>query len=117
MASNRKVQRLLNEFMDLISEYENVETNIERRSLNSPTENAPAVELMDSSPTVTNQMISVPAVTDQMKSVHALTGLVDSSQVAVNLENSAPLAKEKIDSDQPPPVNNQVGLSPQDAGS
>ncbi|KAL6202500.1 hypothetical protein ACLB2K_026208 [Fragaria x ananassa] len=117
MASNRKVQRLLNEFMDLISEYENVETNIERRSLNSPTENAPAVEFMDSSPTVTNQMISVPAVTDQMKSVHALTGLVDSSQVAVNLEKIAPLAKEKIDSDQPPPVNNQVGLSPQDAGS
>lgn len=30
MASNRKVQRLLNEFMDLLSEYESSETNIDR---------------------------------------------------------------------------------------
>lgn len=32
MASNRKVQRLLNEFMDLLSEYENVENNVEPKA-------------------------------------------------------------------------------------
>ncbi|PRQ32233.1 putative transcription factor WD40-like family [Rosa chinensis] len=116
MASNRKVQRLLNEFMDLISEYESVETNIEKKSHASPTEKAPAAELMDSSPTVTNQLNLVPAPTDQMKSVHASTDIVG-SQVAVNQENSAPLAKDKFDSDHPPPVIDQVGLSSQDAGS
>ncbi|MED6164297.1 hypothetical protein PIB30_088332 [Stylosanthes scabra] len=31
MASNRKVQRLLNEFMDLLSEYEIADTNQEQR--------------------------------------------------------------------------------------
>lgn len=30
MASNRKVQRLLNEFMDLLSEYESTETNVDQ---------------------------------------------------------------------------------------
>jgi protein HIRA/HIR1 len=30
MATNRKVQRLLNEFMDLLSEYEAAETNVEQ---------------------------------------------------------------------------------------
>lgn len=117
MASNRKVQRLLNEFMDLISEYESVETNIEKKSHASPTEKAPAAELMDSSPTVTNQLNLVPAPTDQMKSVHASTDIVGSSQVAVNQENSAPLAKDKFDSDHPPPVIDQISLTSQDAGS
>lgn len=32
MASNRKVQRLLNEFMDLLSEYENAENNVEPKA-------------------------------------------------------------------------------------
>ncbi|PKI53666.1 protein HIRA isoform X2 [Punica granatum] len=36
MASNRKVQRLLNEFMDLLSEYENTETVPEEKNENHP---------------------------------------------------------------------------------
>ncbi|CAB4319932.1 unnamed protein product [Prunus armeniaca] len=44
MASNRKVQRLLNEFMDLISEYESAETNLEKRSQTSPTARPPAAD-------------------------------------------------------------------------
>ncbi|KAJ0972683.1 hypothetical protein J5N97_020642 [Dioscorea zingiberensis] len=37
MASNRKVQRLLNEFMDLLSEYETVEMNIDQPDPSPPT--------------------------------------------------------------------------------
>ncbi|KAI3883688.1 hypothetical protein MKW92_038814, partial [Papaver armeniacum] len=33
MASNRKVQRLVNEFMDLLSEYGSIETNVDRVQL------------------------------------------------------------------------------------
>ncbi|XP_050369457.1 protein HIRA-like isoform X2 [Argentina anserina] len=120
MASNRKVQRLLNEYMDLISEYGGAETNIEKKSHSSPTENAPAAELMDSSPVVTevtNQMNLDPMVTHQLTSVHASTDTVDSSEVALNGENSAPVADDKVDSDQPLSVIDQVSLTPQDAGS
>ncbi|XP_008801226.3 protein HIRA isoform X3 [Phoenix dactylifera] len=37
MASNRKVQRLLNEFMDLLSEYEAAETNADQMDVAPPT--------------------------------------------------------------------------------
>ncbi|XP_010535679.1 PREDICTED: protein HIRA [Tarenaya hassleriana] len=46
MASNRKVQRLLHEFMDLVSEYENSETNTETKNLKSSATTDP----MDSDP-------------------------------------------------------------------
>lgn len=115
MASNRKVQRLLNEFMDLVSEYESAEANIEKKSHTFPTEHAPAAGLVDSALTVTNQMNFLPAATDQMKSVNASTDQMDSTQLAANQENTAPLAKDQCDSD--PPVINQVSLAPQDAGS
>ncbi|KAL5200796.1 hypothetical protein ABZP36_035150 [Zizania latifolia] len=36
MATNRKVQRLLNEFMDLLSEYEAAETNVEHMDVTPP---------------------------------------------------------------------------------
>lgn len=40
MASNRKVQRLLNEFMDLLSEYETSETNADHMDVVLPTNDA-----------------------------------------------------------------------------
>lgn len=40
MASNRKVQRLLNEFMDLLSEYETVDANGDRMDITPPTKDA-----------------------------------------------------------------------------
>jgi hypothetical protein len=101
--------------MDLVSEYESTEANIEKKSHTFPTEPAPAAGLVDSAITVTNQMNFLPAATDQMKSVNASTDQMDSSQLAANQENTASLAKDKCDSD--PPVINQVSLAPQDAGS
>ncbi|KAF8397850.1 hypothetical protein HHK36_016775 [Tetracentron sinense] len=55
MASNRKVQRLLNEFMDLLSEYENAETNIDQ------TNPAPPTDQVDSIPQATDRVDSVPS--------------------------------------------------------
>lgn len=114
MASNRKVQRLLNEFMDLISEYASAETDVEKKTLTS-TARPPATDQMDSAPSMSNQMDSDPAATDQTKSVPAATDQKDSSQLATDLENSAPPAEDKVSSD--PPMKKQVGLAPQDAGS
>ncbi|KAG7035941.1 Protein HIRA [Cucurbita argyrosperma subsp. argyrosperma] len=60
MASNRKVQRLLNEFMDLLSEYENVDPKDSLPSTSSVREpcheqSAPQqAEKMETDPTVTN---------------------------------------------------------------
>lgn len=60
MASNRKVQRLLNEFMDLLSEYENVDPKDSLPSTSSVREpcheqSAPQqAEKMETDPTVTH---------------------------------------------------------------
>ncbi|RRT84976.1 hypothetical protein BHE74_00002634 [Ensete ventricosum] len=40
MASNRKVQRLLNEFMDLLSEYETNDTNADHMDVDGQTNDA-----------------------------------------------------------------------------
>ncbi|GMI92251.1 homolog of histone chaperone HIRA [Hibiscus trionum] len=50
MASNRKVQRLLNEFMDLLSEYGSVENNLDQK-----TPSPPAIDPMDSIPSAAAQ--------------------------------------------------------------
>ncbi|KAK8482358.1 hypothetical protein V6N13_069100 [Hibiscus sabdariffa] len=50
MASNRKVQRLLNEFMDLLSEYGTIENNVDQKNPSLPTTSQP-----DSNPPVLSQ--------------------------------------------------------------
>ncbi|KAM1005847.1 hypothetical protein ACFX14_002761 [Malus domestica] len=115
MASNRKVQRLLNEFMDLISEYESAETNIEKKIQTSLTAHPPAADEMDSAPSRTNEMDIVPAATEKKKSVRASTDQKESSQLATDTENSAPVAEDKVNSD--PPMISQVSVAAQDAGS
>ncbi|KAL1544484.1 protein HIRA-like isoform X1 [Salvia divinorum] len=54
MASNRKVQRLLNEFMDLLSEYATIESKSEQKNPQQPTSpSQPTKDAMDSnSPTI-----------------------------------------------------------------
>nr|DAD24322.1 TPA_asm: hypothetical protein HUJ06_025786 [Nelumbo nucifera] len=59
MASNRKVQRLLNEFMDLLSEYESIETFVDHTN---------AVDHTNSSPPTEGKVDSVHALTDQLDS-------------------------------------------------
>jgi protein HIRA/HIR1 len=116
MASNRKVQRLLNEFMDLISEYESAEINVETKPQTSPiAAHSSPVDPMDSAPSGTNEIDSVPVATDQTKPVPASTDQKESSQLATERENSAPPANDKVNSD--PPKIIHVSHAPQNAGS
>ncbi|GMG98458.1 hypothetical protein Nepgr_000298 [Nepenthes gracilis] len=67
MASNRKVQRLLNEFTDLLSEYEGAEKDTEQKNPTSPSTALPAaVHHIDSNPSAAVEMPSAPPVTDQV---------------------------------------------------
>lgn len=67
MASNRKVQRLLNEFMDLLSEYATIETNSEQKNPPQPTSPSQptkdAIERKDCYPAATCENVLEPAVT------------------------------------------------------
>ncbi|CAA2966139.1 HIRA isoform X1 [Olea europaea subsp. europaea] len=128
MASNRKVQRLLNEFMDLLSDYEITETNLEQKNLVPTTAAAatdemnsalPAIDSRISDSTVTNQMDSVQQAidpsdptmkkTDQMDTTVPVKGEIESilqgrDQVESMLRmpekmNLDPTASEQIDSE------------------
>ncbi|XP_050387732.1 protein HIRA-like isoform X2 [Argentina anserina] len=81
MASNRKVQRLLNEFMDLISEYGSAEIDKESITQTSPNGQSAAVP-MESAPSSKTKMDSVPVATDQAKPVTYPTNLKDSTRLA-----------------------------------
>ncbi|XP_022755966.1 protein HIRA-like isoform X2 [Durio zibethinus] len=67
MASNRKVQRLLNEFMDLLSEYESVENNLEQKNPSPPTTSQPTIDPLDSIPSAAGQTYSALLATDKKK--------------------------------------------------
>lgn len=58
MASNRKVQRLLNEFMDLLSEYGSTETHAEQDNAIHSTTNVPLAEPMHVDQPTTEQTIN-----------------------------------------------------------
>ncbi|XVF05197.1 hypothetical protein REPUB_Repub05bG0151100 [Reevesia pubescens] len=84
MASNRKVQRLLNEFMDLLSEYESVENNLDQKNPSPPTTSQPAIDLMDSTPSAAGQIDSTLLATDKEN-----PSLIDSALPATDKENSS----------------------------
>ncbi|KAK8628980.1 hypothetical protein V6N13_077839 [Hibiscus sabdariffa] len=89
MASNRKVQRLLNEFMDLLSEYATVQ---------------PEIDLMDSNPCVPSQTRTpVPATdnkenhspgVDQMDTVPTISVQENSGTESTDQVNRAPMGEE-----------------------
>ncbi|PPR98068.1 hypothetical protein GOBAR_AA22608 [Gossypium barbadense] len=95
MASNRKVQRLLNEFMDLLSEYASIENNLDHRNPFPLTVSQPEIDLIDCNPSATCQMDIVeptidkkenpsPGIIDQMDSIlsnQANSGTKSSDQV------------------------------------
>ncbi|OMO89148.1 hypothetical protein COLO4_19917 [Corchorus olitorius] len=84
MASNRKVQRLLNEFMDLLSEYESVENNIDQRNPSPPpTTTQPAIDLMDSTPSETGQTDSAVPMTDKTENPSLGTNQMDSAPSSI----------------------------------
>lgn len=103
MASNRKVQRLLNEFMDLLSEYGSAETtSLDKKDCVLPTASLPptdqtdalilpATDKMDSNPPATYKMDSDPPATDKIDSTPPETDQADCAQ-----------------SLQPPPTTDQV---------
>lgn len=93
VASNRKVQRLLNEFMDLLSEYESAETNLDEKNTYPPT----------SSPMATDQRNSTPPAIDHMDSSHATMDEKDSTQLTKDQANSAPSTIDQVSSDPPLP--------------
>lgn len=133
MASNRKVQRLLNEFMDLLSEYESTDTNPERKEPVSPTTSTPPTDQMDSAPPPTNEMDAAPPAahqidtaprppaTDQMDSTTtSAADHKDSAAVEVTQTNSiSSAATDQINLEQLPLVTDQVNLTPaaRDSGS
>ncbi|XP_043720690.1 protein HIRA isoform X1 [Telopea speciosissima] len=90
MASNRKVQRLLNEFTDLLSEYESAEINVDQTNSVPP-----SIDEVDTGPPLTEQMDSSQLVKEP--------GLPPTDQI-----DSSTLAKEtdlawteQLDSDPP----------------
>ena len=68
IASNRKVQRLLNEFMDLLSEYENAETIPDQTKTTLLSTSLLATDTLDSDPPTTDQIPSALPEADQMPS-------------------------------------------------
>ncbi|KAE8037459.1 hypothetical protein FH972_010046 [Carpinus fangiana] len=108
VASNRKVQRLLNEFMDLLSEYESAETKLDEKNTYPPTSSPMATDQRSSALPATNHTHSVPAAIDHMESSPATMDEKDSTQLTKDQANSAPPTIDQVSSD--PPLPDQVNL-------
>lgn len=109
MASNRKVQRLLNEFMDLLSEYENVEIT------GPKTQSAPRCQqqagTMISTLSTTNHMDPDHAATERKGIITVETDQEDPNRLVTCEGNSAAPTTNQVDLD--PPVLVQTDLVPQ----
>lgn len=116
MATNRKVQRLLNEFMDLLSEYESVEANTQQKT---ETATCPVSDQVDSQPSAANQIDPLPTTTDgvETQTVPAATDPKDNNPVATDQGNSAPPITDRVDLNSP--LTEEMNFSPRakDVGS
>ncbi|KAJ7947971.1 Protein HIRA [Quillaja saponaria] len=110
MASNRKVQRLLNEFMDLLSEYESAEPNQDKRNPGIPAVCPPTTNQMDSGPEAADEIDTAPTERNQKDSDHALDRK-DPVQQAKNQASFTPPVVEQASSD--PSLTDQVQQIPQ----
>lgn len=117
MASNRKVQRLLNEFMDLLSEYENADSNVDRKNPSPPSSSPIATNQRETAPPVVDQMDSTPSAVECMDSGAAATVQKNSTQLTKDQAKSAPTTIDQVNSDSL--VTDQVNVAPlaKDAGS
>ncbi|GAB4859765.1 hypothetical protein Ancab_011243 [Ancistrocladus abbreviatus] len=77
MASNRKVQRLLNEFMDLLSEYESAETITDHVTNHTVPTTLTVADRVCSTPSTMDQMHSNIPATNQMGSAPPATDPMD----------------------------------------
>ncbi|KAJ7981149.1 Protein HIRA [Quillaja saponaria] len=106
MASNRKVQRLLNEFMDLLSEYESAEPNQEQRNLSIPTLCQTTTNHIDSGPQATDEIDTAPPKRNKKDSDYAAFDQKDTAQLSKDHANLAPPLVDRTSSD--PSVTDQV---------
>ncbi|XP_022872287.1 protein HIRA isoform X3 [Olea europaea var. sylvestris] len=97
MASNRKVQRLLNEFMDLLSDYEITETNLEQKNLVHTTAAAATDEMNSALPAIDSR-ISDSTVTNQMDSVQQAIDPSDPTMKKTNQTDTTVPVKGEIES-------------------
>jgi len=97
MASNRKVQRLLNEFMDLLSEYGSVETNLDQKNPMLPTTSQQATSQMNCDPPVTEQMDTAPQAIDHTNSAQPAKDHEDPTPIITDEAGHIPLAIDEVD--------------------
>ncbi|KAJ6739346.1 MEMBER OF THE HIR1 FAMILY OF WD-REPEAT PROTEINS [Salix koriyanagi] len=97
MASNRKVQRLLNEFMDLLSEYESAETKFDQKTPILPTRSQQATSRMDSDRPVTEKMDTTPQAIDHTNSAQTAKDHEDPTPIITGEADCTPLANDQVD--------------------
>ncbi|KAJ6985896.1 hypothetical protein NC653_023735 [Populus alba x Populus x berolinensis] len=95
MASNRKVQRLLNEFMDLLSEYGSVETNQKTPVLRTTSQQA--TSQMNCDPPVTEQMDTAPQAIDHTNAAQPAKDHEDPTPIITDEADHIPLAIDEVD--------------------
>lgn len=98
MASNRKVQRLLNEFMDLLSEYETAEPNPDQKNPSAPPVSTPLNGCMDSAPPAGDQIDSSLGVAAPRNSAMPVTDIKESAPSETENVNSAPVETDQLNS-------------------
>ncbi|CAK9154736.1 unnamed protein product [Ilex paraguariensis] len=122
MATNRKVQRLLNEFMDLLSEYEITETNQEQNQLTPAIATVPEPGQMDSTIRMTEQMNLAPPATNLTDCNLPATDEIPSAMPTIDQMDCTTRATDPVGSalqttDQTqynPLITDQVNLEPTD---
>lgn len=105
MASNRKVQRLLNEFMDLLSEYETTEVIPDPKSATPPIESLPTTDQTDATPPTNDQVAFALSAADQTGSVQPAGYKTEFAPTEVNQIGLAVPEKDGIESKAPPVKN------------
>ncbi|KAK7257626.1 hypothetical protein RIF29_31725 [Crotalaria pallida] len=100
MASNRKVQRLLNEFMDLLSEYEIADAAQDQRNNVIANTTSPLTNQIENGLLTTDKAGTAPPKLDQKYPEHAAIESKDNAEVAKDQTNEesagAPLADQVV---------------------
>ncbi|KAF5772763.1 putative transcription factor WD40-like family [Helianthus annuus] len=111
MASNRKVQRLLNEFMDLLSEYKTANPNLEPPATTSNTITPPpATDQTAAKPSATNETTTAPPVVNDVAQTESATQPMDEEQ-----PGNHPPKSDQMDVD--PPSTNKTDPVPDEMTS
>ncbi|GKU93865.1 hypothetical protein SLEP1_g7424 [Rubroshorea leprosula] len=96
MASNRKVQRLLNEFMDRLSEYENAENNLDQELPSPPVTTPAATDQINSTPPAVDKTDPVALATDHNNTASLPTDQANATTTATDQVNSSPIVTDQV---------------------